>query len=302
MHEKRPTAIGYLFLIGTTVFWGTTFVFSKEVLASLDPFSYLFWRYFIAFLPLIPFMRIDKKAIVDGFWLSITNVIALVSQFIALTMINASTAAFIVSLSIPLTPALEMLWLKKKQNVTVTLGQIISVLGFLVLSYVPGEHYTISLGAFLMLISALAYTVQFVMIPKMKIENQVNTSAYMIGFTALLSLPFTRNFNVPTQAWPPLLYLALVATTLTIWLQLQGQKNVSATTAAYIFAFEPIFAYLFAHILLGENLTLFGNIGATLIFVSALLVQYGEYRFSRNNLGKIAPSPEEDSTNRFNTL
>jgi len=105
--------------------------------------------------------------------------------------------------------------------------------------------------------------------------------AYMIGFTALWSLPFTRSFSIPRGVLSPLLYLALVATTLTIWLQLQGQKNVSATTAAYIFAFEPIFAYLFAHFTVEKNLTTFGNIGALLIFLSALLVQYGEYRTSK---------------------
>jgi drug/metabolite transporter (DMT)-like permease len=251
------------------------------VLNYLDPFSYLFWRYAIAFIPLIPFIRIRKKDILDGFWLSITNAIALITQFVALTTINASTAAFIVSLSIPLTPLLEMLWLKKRQSSTVTLGQIVSVVGFLALSYVPGEKFSISIGAFLMLISALAYTVQFVLIPKLRIENQLNTSAYMIGFTALWSLPFTRSFSIPRGVLSPLLYLALVATTLTIWLQLQGQKNVSATTAAYIFAFEPIFAYLFAHFTVGENLTTFGNLGALLIFLSALLVQYGEYRTSK---------------------
>ncbi len=283
MSEKNQDTLGYIYLIATTFFWGTTFVFSKEVLTCLDPFSYLFWRYVIAFLPLIPFIRLRKKDILDGFWLSITNAIALITQFVALTTINASTAAFIVSLSIPLTPLLEMLWLKKRQSSTVTLGQILSVVGFLALSYVPGEKFSISFGAFLMLISALAYTVQFVLIPKLRIENQLNTSAYMIGFTALWSLPFTRSFVVPKGAWGPLLYLALIATTLTIWLQLQGQKNVSATTAAYIFAFEPIFAYLFAHITVGENLTVFGNLGALLIFLSALLVQYGEYRTSKAN-------------------
>jgi len=31
----------------------------------------------------------------------------------------------------------------------------------------------------------------------------------------------------------------------------------------------------------GENLTAFGNLGALLIFLSALLVQYGEYRTSK---------------------
>ncbi|WP_018962535.1 DMT family transporter [Coprothermobacter platensis] len=297
MPNKKPTLTGYFYLIATTFFWGTTFVFSKTMLGYLDPFSYLFWRYFIAFLPLIPFLRLDKKAILDGFWLSITNAIALITQFIALTTINASTAAFIVSLSIPLTPALEMIWLEKKQSATVTFGQVLSVVGFLALSYLPGERFTISVGAFLMLISALAYTIQFVLIPKMNIHSQLNTSAYMIGFTALWSLPFTRMFAIPRPALSPLLYLALVATTLTIWLQLQGQKDVSATTAAYIFAFEPIFAYVFAHIVRGENLTSFGNVGAFLIFLSAFLVQYGEYRTNRAALyasaSEIEPKNEE---------
>ncbi|NPV88172.1 DMT family transporter [Coprothermobacteraceae bacterium] len=274
---------GYLCLILTTLFWSTTFVYSKAVLQHMDPFSYLFWRYLIAFVPLSFALKRDRKALKDGFLLGITNFIALISQFMALTTISPSVAAFIVSLSIPLTPLLEALFTKKRLPALVVSGQVASVVGFFLLSYTPGEQFRLSAGAVLMLVSAFAYAVQFVLIPHLKIQDQLATTAYNIGFTALFAMPFVRLAYVPTAALRPLMYLALVATSLTLWLQLRGQKHVSATTAAYIFAFEPVLAYLFAHLVIGESLSTWGNWGAFLIFLSALLVQYGEYLTSRAN-------------------
>ena len=50
----------------------------------------------------------------------------------------------------------------------------------------------------------------------------------------------------------PLLYLGIVTTALANYLQTQGQRGVSASTASLIFALDPVWGAFFANLILGE--------------------------------------------------
>jgi drug/metabolite transporter (DMT)-like permease len=68
-----------------------------------------------------------------------------------------------------------------------------------------------------------------------------------------------------------LLYLALFATALVLWLQALAQRVVPAYAAALIFALEPVFAAIFAYFMLGETLSLQGWLGGGLVVVAMIL-------------------------------
>lgn len=67
------------------------------------------------------------------------------------------------------------------------------------------------------------------------------------------------------------IYLGIGATAFTLTLQLVGQKYVSPTKSALIYNLEPVFATLFAFLLLSEKLNFQQIIGASLILISLFI-------------------------------
>jgi drug/metabolite transporter (DMT)-like permease len=66
-----------------------------------------------------------------------------------------------------------------------------------------------------------------------------------------------------------LLYLSAVTTALANWIQTKAQQNVSAERASVIYAMDPVWGACWANVLLGETLTGFGILGASLITAAA---------------------------------
>uniref|UniRef100_A0A0G4I7K5 EamA domain-containing protein n=1 Tax=Chromera velia CCMP2878 TaxID=1169474 RepID=A0A0G4I7K5_9ALVE len=70
-------------------------------------------------------------------------------------------------------------------------------------------------------------------------------------------------------------YLGVVTTALSNFIQTVGQRRVPAETAALIFATDPVWAALFAYLWLGETLGAQGLAGAALILGAAVSQQVG---------------------------
>lgn len=70
-----------------------------------------------------------------------------------------------------------------------------------------------------------------------------------------------------------ILYLAVVTTALTNWMQALGQRSIPAERAAVIYAMDPVYAAGFAYLLLGETLGPAGIAGAGIITGAALWSQ-----------------------------
>ena len=81
--------------------------------------------------------------------------------------------------------------------------------------------------------------------------------------------------TLPLSSYLAILYLALVATALVTVVQTYAQRVVPAYLAALLFALEPVFAALFAFMLLGETMSAVGWIGGGVVLVAMLV---GEIR------------------------
>ena len=80
---------------------------------------------------------------------------------------------------------------------------------------------------------------------------------------------FGEMFSI--QVWVIIFYVALIATSGSLIFQFAGQKNLSPSRSAVIFALEPVFATFFAVWWGGELINLQIIIGAMLIFTSILI-------------------------------
>lgn len=281
---KTNATIGLLLV---TLIWGTTFTFSKIALKHLSPASLLFIRYGIASLMLLSYYLLFQKkdniyqALIKGGLLGLLNFIALRTQTMGLLYTTATNAAFITSTSVLLVPLIERIIFKKKIKLTVISGMILGASGLYLLMMPLGFKSSINLGDVLVLICALAYSFQISLIPRL--SKGYTTIEITLGFLLFTTIPNLWGLQIPTwmnfiSSLGPVLYLATIATVLTIYLQIHCQKSVSPISAGFIYLLEPVFGFIFAALVLGERLSIISLLGAILIVSSTAIVNLQEFR------------------------
>ena len=108
--------------------------------------------------------------------------------------------------------------------------------------------------------------------------------AALAGSSALLLETVT-----PTglaDAWLEIAYVGLLSSALTFTLLTVALQHTPPSEAAVIISTETVFAALAAYLLLGERLPGIGWAGASLIFLSILLVQFGPVLVPRRGGGR----------------
>src|SRR5690606_22159710 len=94
---------------------------------------------------------------------------------------------------------------------------------------------------------------------------------------------------VPARTWLAIAFLALVATAGVAIVQVHAQRVVPAHVAALVFGLEPVFAALFAYLLLGEQLGWRGLLGGALRVAAVLASEVGQARAGDEAPGSPAP-------------
>ena len=97
-----------------------------------------------------------------------------------------------------------------------------------------------------------------------------------------------------TLPWPALLFMGLGTTALTLWIEMNALKHVSAPLAALIYTAEPLWGAGFAYGLLGERWGPWGWVGGALIVASCLYAQLG----GRGNDDKLTLAPIQTNVGR----
>jgi len=84
-----------------------------------------------------------------------------------------------------------------------------------------------------------------------------------------------QQFSATPRLWLALLYLAVFATLLAFGVQTWAQKILPPVRVALISALEPVFAALWAALLIGERLTLRELMGGALIVLGVAVGEAG---------------------------
>ena len=97
----------------------------------------------------------------------------------------------------------------------------------------------------------------------------------------LLSLPGALLFEQKTPVFSSnlvvtILITAVLATTLTFYLQTRFQKDTSSTRAGIIYGLEPVFAVLFAYLIHDEKLTAQDWVGGALMLLAIFIAELGK--------------------------
>jgi len=282
-------------LLLNALIWGGTFVIVKSALTDSSPMMFVAVRFTISTLILLPFAfkslsGLSKRSVMDGFNLGVLLLVGFVLQTIGLKYTTAIKSAFITGTFVVFTPIFQTIIEKKFPSLANIAGILFVIVGIIFLSSGEDSVFEIfyeigasfNFGDFLTLLCAVFYALYIVYLDIISRRNEFKYLAFsQIAVTAVLGFAaaFTFSafelegiqFQLTDNLILALAYTSILATVITLLLQTRYQKEVTPTRAGLIFSMEPIFAAVFAYVVLAEVLSYLGIIGCIFIFTGVLI-------------------------------
>ena len=269
-----------IILLFTTLIWGLTFPLIKGAVSKVSPFAFLSMRFFLASLVLLFFTRLKLKRenIIWGVLIGFFLFMGMASQTIGLIFTKASRSGFITGFLVFIVPILNYIIFRKKSSIFSLTGVLLAITGLYLLLSPEGGGFNI--GDLLTLLSALFFAFQVIFIEHSTNRYEENTIVTVQIFTTfLLSFIFslTRekwNFKIDTEILIAVIITGIFATSIAFILQGKFQRETTATRAGIIYSMEPVFAFLFSSLILGETLPEKGIMGGFLVFLGMLISNF----------------------------
>lgn len=287
--QRELKADLYLFLC--TVIWGATYIVIKFGLVDASPLFFVSVRFLLAgilFLPLVN-MTIERGAwkysLRAGLILGLLVFLGYGLQTVGLKFTTASRSGFLTYLLVFFTVPFQYWLLKRPPSTGNYLGAFLIFPGlFFMISPVGGG---LNIGDFLTIFAACAFGLYVVLIHiYAHLHNVVLLTFYQMFFAGLFSLGFAlaieEVYLQPTYSLlGSLLFLATIATVLTVFLQTRYQKETTPVRAALLFSLEPVWAAIFAYFLLEERMLAFALAGGIMIVLGVLLSEIWSFLMKR---------------------
>lgn len=250
----------HLFLLLLCVIWGLTFPLIQFGLEDASVFALVSVRFAVASL-LFPLLvwprahRLNADLLKKGLWLGILVAAGFVLQTIGLGLTTSARAGFITGLFVPFTPIFAWLIFRERIVLRLWIAVALALIGLTIMSWPQGG--SVNIGEVLVFLCALSFALQVVFVDRwVNRENEypLTWMQFLVTLTvALICLPTQPlKFDFTPTLFGVLLYCSTLGTVIAIWWQLRYQPLISSTSAAVIFATEPIFASLWSWILQGQ--------------------------------------------------
>ena len=299
----RMANIGYSFLLVLAAFlWGSTFVAQIEG-NDVGPFAFVCMRNFIATgvlfglanildklgkNPRCPKNKEDRRKLWKaGFFCGIALFFAMNLQQTGLYLgCSAGKAGFLTTCYIIFVPILS-LFFGKKISPKIWLCVAITVVGLYLLC-IKG-NFSIEISDIVLLLCALAFASHILVIDKFGTHvDNVRLSAIQFLVVATLSIfpmffvdlkgsfaSFNNVIEVYShfKPWIPLLYAAILSSSVAFTLQIIAQNKIRPTLASLLMSLESVFSVISGWAVLGERFTLQEGIGCVLMFTAVILAQ-----------------------------
>ena len=287
LFSDKTKAVFFTILAGAL--WGTSFPIIKIGLKTIDPFTFVFWRFFVSCITLLVVMLLFKKLELKVpnkkllIFLGISNASGYLLQYMAMPYTTAAKAALFINLSAIWVALLSPKLLGEKFSPKKVAGVLFGLLGIVFVS-TNMDFSTLNQGQtgadVLLIISGLTWAI-FMIYNKKLVTNSTSATfqnmTLVLIFTFLSIAPFLvlagpGFFALDGWAWAAIVWTAIVCWVLPYYLWLEGLKHLSASTSTVLLLSEIVVAIIASILVLKEPLTIFSTIGAFLIVIAIALV------------------------------
>lgn len=268
---------------------GATAAVTKIGLLDIPPFAFVFSRFLIASLIMLPFVNF-KTIIKDSIRLVPLSIFFTANILIFIWGVRLTTATIsqLLYAGVPLLTSLILyLFFKQKQGIIKNLGVLIGFIGVIIIVILPvleGERFSGDLeGNILISLGVVLYS--FFMVYSKVAQNKYTPftiTAALTFITTLIALPFflVELLNTSSSWWLDLglnstislFYVAIASTVVVYLLNQYAIKHGGSVFASMLLYLSPLFGYLVAAVLLGEGITRGLIFGAILILSGVYLV------------------------------
>lgn len=263
-----------ILLLTTTFFWGITFTVVKQSIESVDVFVFLAQRFILAFALILPIglykgKRLDGAVILRGCIMGGLLFGAYALQTVALLYTSASNTGFLTGLNVVIVPIFAALVLRHRVSAGVRLAVVLALIGLLLLC--GNGSLLFNRGDVLAALCAVCVSLHLICTGEyVRHSDFYWLTVVQLGVVALLSYAGAATRGKEVMVWyphllVPLLICSLIATVFAFLVQTSMQRYINHTNTALIFCTEPVFAALYARLVLHERLGMFGYIGAVCI-------------------------------------
>lgn len=288
--EYKRNLLGILFLLITTILWGTAFVVLKQMIADVPTFFVLTIRFFISGVILIlvfirKIIHISRRTLLHGAILGLTVFFAYGAQTVGLEYTTPARSAFITVAYCIFTPFMAWMFYKRRPHLYNIISCVVCMVGLAFISLIGqgddgGVHL---LGDGLTLVGAVFFALQLVFIEEYeeKGDDAMTLLSVELFVAGLLFLLVTLCYELPTMgpaayslpkgAWWRLLYLTIGCTLFAQMGQILGQRYTPANQASIIMGFESVVGAVTSVIIGMEALTVYLIVGFVLVFASGLI-------------------------------
>ncbi|WP_152361681.1 DMT family transporter [Microlunatus speluncae] len=265
--ESGSSKLAVVALLAMTAAWGSTFFMIADIVTRIPVPDLLAVRFAIAAVVMIivavprignrPGLRLDRRIVRDGALLGLLYGGAQLLQTFGLAHTAASVSGFVTGLYVVATPLLGALILRTRIAPLTWVAVGLATVGLGILSL---NGFSIGYGELLTLASAVVYAGHIIALsrisrPGSALGLTVVQLVVISGLCAVAATPGGIQLPATTGDWMIVVYLAVIAGTLTMLLQTWAQARIEPTRAAVIMAGEPIWAAAFAVALGGESVT-----------------------------------------------
>jgi len=299
-----------LILLLTAMFWGSSFVASDVAMRTMGPFAFNAVRMLLAAVVLLPCIklqdRITKKHDPNRevqTWKTMTAaqkrtlltggvvcglVIVAGTGFLQFGILytSAGKAGFVASLSIVLVPLAGIFFGHKVRPAV--WGAVALCLAGLFLLCVT-ETLTIGIGDALLLICAVCFTVQTLVVAHIAPRtDSVRLSCLQFFVAGVIFSALSLFFEQPTPGgilagWAPIVFAGVLGCGVGNTLQIIAQRDTAPAVAALLMSLQSVFALLAQWIIMGELLSPRELTGSLLMLSGIALSQLPMLLNLRNN-------------------
>ncbi|WP_440059767.1 DMT family transporter [Thermogladius sp. 4427co] len=265
-------------LVLTSIIWGSSFLFIKLSVSSIDGITYTFYRALISLLVLSPIgllrpREINTNALKKGLYVGVSYILGLSLQGLGTQYTTPSISAFVTGLNTVFVYIYD-LFKGKGKSYRLAISLVLSTIGLYLLTKPSGGLNT---GVILILLGAVAWAAEIILVGYYSSILSEDLVGFLIGLLTpgLALAPYVIAYNrfVPdTHTLLYILYLSVFCTIIASFLQVLGQKGVPAHVAATIYLLEPVSALLFSVVFYRENIVIQQAAGAILIIAAIYIV------------------------------
>lgn len=279
------------------IIWGLSYLGVQNAINNgWGPFSILFVRTFTAAIILVWFTikksYKNKKLFLYGALCGLFGFLGLIIQTYGQMQTTISATSFITSLYIIFVPLFVTIIHKKRESTIVYACCIISVIGCLLLNLEWPLSFNKDnlLGNILVLISAVFFAIQIMMIGKATKEFDVMqltvVELFSMAFMSLLMMSIVNDFTIESNGLLGVILVGILSSGLCSYLQMFGQKELPESVSGIIMGLESVFGALSAIIVYHETMSLLEAIGCVLIFIPIILIHLQFKQNKKINLTK----------------